>query len=177
MKKSLKVKAEKAENIQETKKVNKTKVEKTKSTESKKVNKTKSEKSQSEEPKKLKSIQSLLKPNSTENKEKVDKVVKLKKKASKEEKVDKVIKDVAKQQAATLVEKVTSNREVKYIYPEGIEDTLQRKKWRQSVRNKLKTLERAYLRIKDENSKEYKEAKKEFETYKSEVLKPNVEVV
>jgi hypothetical protein len=76
-----------------------------------------------------------------------------------------------------LVEKVTSNREVKYIYPEGIEDTLQRKKWRQSVRNKLKTLERAYLRIKDENSKEYKEAKKEFETYKSEVLKPNVEVV
>lgn len=161
MKKSLKVKAEKAENTQETKKVNKTKVEKTKSTEPKKVNKTKSEKSQSEEPKKLKSIQSLLKPNSTENKEKVDKV----------------IKDVAKQQAATLVEKVTSNREVKYIYPEGIEDTLQRKKWRQSVRNKLKTLERAYLRIKDENSKEYKEAKKEFETYKSEVLKPNVEVV
>lgn len=158
MKKVLKVKATKAENTQENQKVNKTKVEKSHTTESKKTKK-------------------VLKSKESENTEKPKKVIKLKKKVTPEEKVDKVIKDVAKQQAASLVEKVTSNREVKYIYPEGIEDTLQRKKWRQSVRNKLKTLERAYLRIKDENSKEYKEAKKAFETYKSEVLKPNVEVV
>jgi hypothetical protein len=158
MKKVLKVKATKAENTQENQKVNKTKVEKSNTTESKKTKK-------------------VLKSKESENTEKPKKVIKLKKKVTPEEKVEKVIKDVAKQQAASLVEKVTSNREVKYIYPEGIEDTLQRKKWRQSVRNKLKTLERAYLRIKDENSKEYKEAKKAFEIYKSEVLKPNVEVV
>jgi hypothetical protein len=83
----------------------------------------------------------------------------------------KVVKEVAKQQSKSIIEKVISNREVKYIYPEDIQDTLARKKWRQQVRNELHRLEREMYRIKDQNSKEFKEASKKYEGYKSKVLK------
>lgn len=95
---------------------------------------------------------------------------KKKKKANKEKEA--TVKEVAKQQKAALVEKVIANREVKYIYPEDVVDTLSRKTWRQKTRNKLHQLELAVSRIKDQNSKEYKKAIKEYNDFKKEVLKP-----
>lgn len=82
------------------------------------------------------------------------------------------VKEVAKQQKAALVEKVIANREVKYIYPKDVVDTLSRKTWRQKTRNKLHQLELAVSRIKDQNSKEYKKALKEYNDFRKEVLKP-----
>ena len=95
---------------------------------------------------------------------------KKKKKANKE--AEATVKEVAKQQKAALVEKVIANREVKYIYPEDVVDTLSRKTWRQKTRNKLHQLELAVSRIKDQNSKEYKKALKEYNDFRKEVLKP-----
>lgn len=95
---------------------------------------------------------------------------KKKKKANKEKEA--TVKEVAKQQKAALVEKVIANREVKYIYPEDVVDTLSRKTWRQKTRNKLHQLELAVSRIKDQNSKEYKKALKEYNDFRKEVLKP-----
>lgn len=92
------------------------------------------------------------------------------KKANKEKEA--TVKEVAKQQKAALVEKVIANREVKYIYPEDVVDTLSRKTWRQKTRNKLHQLELAVSRIKDQNSKEYKKALKEYNDFRKEVLKP-----
>lgn len=85
----------------------------------------------------------------------------------------KAIKDTAKSQANSIKEEVISNRDVKYIYPEDVKDTLSRKSWRQQVRNKLYKLEREMNRIQDQNSKEYKKAKKALLDYQKEVLKPN----
>lgn len=84
----------------------------------------------------------------------------------------KVVESVKEQQEVALLEEVVSQREVKYIYPEGIDDTLSRKKWRQQTRNKLHQLEREMHRITDQNSKEYKAAKKKFDDFRNEVLKP-----
>ena len=95
---------------------------------------------------------------------------KKKKKANKEKEA--TVKEVAKQQKVALVEKVIANREVKYIYPEDVVDTLSRKTWRQKTRNKLHQLELAVSRIKDQNSKEYKKALKEYNDFRNEVLKP-----
>lgn len=98
---------------------------------------------------------------------------KKKKKASKKAKAaEATAKEVAKQQKVALVEKVVANREVKYIYPEDVTDTLSRKTWRQKTRNKLHQLELAVSRIKDQNSKEYKKALKEYNDFRKEVLKP-----
>lgn len=83
-----------------------------------------------------------------------------------------VIKDVEKQQKPSIIEKVISNREVKYVYPEDVVDTLARKKWRQQTRNELHRLEREMFRIKDQNSKEYKKAAKAYEDFRNKVLKP-----
>ena len=62
-----------------------------------------------------------------------------------------VVKDVEKQQKPSIIEKVISNREVKYVYPEDVTDTLARKKWRQQTRNELHRLEREMFRIKDQS--------------------------
>lgn len=83
-----------------------------------------------------------------------------------------VAKEVDKINKTTLVEQVVSNREVKYIYPADVTDTLSRKSWRQKVRNKLKSLEMAMYRIKDQNSKEFAKAKKEYDVYYNSVCKP-----
>ena len=88
-------------------------------------------------------------------------------------KQQKVTKDVTKQQNAAIVEQVISNREVKYLYPEDVKDTLSRKRWRQQTRNELHKLEREMYRIKDTNSKEYKDAKRAFEEFQAKVLKPS----
>ena len=82
------------------------------------------------------------------------------------------IREVTKQQEASIAEKVVSTRDVKYLYPADIQDQLARKKWRQAVRNKYHALERECYKFQDQNSKEYKEALKVFETFKAEVLKP-----
>lgn len=94
-----------------------------------------------------------------------------------EAKVTKETKKVVdKINKTTLVEAVVSNREVKYVYPEDCTDTLSRKSWRQKVRNKLHALEMSMYRIKDQNSKEYKKAQKEYDDFYKTVCKPNVAV-
>lgn len=94
------------------------------------------------------------------------------KKTKKEKLVDKTKKKVE----ANLVEEVVTKREVKYIYPADCEDTLSRKKFRQQVRNKIHQLELAMLRIEDQNSKEFKKAKKEYLEYKSQFVKESVAI-
>lgn len=86
-------------------------------------------------------------------------------------KKEEVVKEVAKQQKPNIIEQVISNREVKYIYPDDITDTLSRKKWRQQTRNELRKLERELLRIQDHNSKEYKSAQNKYITFQKKVLK------
>ena len=96
-------------------------------------------------------------------KEKKSKEVVLKKKLTKE---------VADQQKVNIMEEVIAHRQVKYKYPEDVVDTLARGTWRQKTRNELHRLELALSRIKDQNSKEWKKANKEYETFKAQVLKP-----
>lgn len=86
-------------------------------------------------------------------------------------KKEEVVKEVAKQQKPNIIEQVISNREVKYIYPDDVTDTLSRKKWRQQTRNELRKLERKMLRIQDHNSKEYKSAQNRYITFQKKVLK------
>lgn len=81
-------------------------------------------------------------------------------------------KEVAKQQKVNIMEEVIAHRQVKYKYPEDVVDTLARKTWRQKTRNELHRLELALSRIKDQNSKEWKKANKEYESFKDQVLKP-----
>lgn len=90
----------------------------------------------------------------------------------KTQKVDKTKKKVE----ANLVEEVVTKREVKYIYPADCEDTLSRKKFRQTVRNKIHQLELAMLRIEDQDSKEFKKAKKEYLEYKNQFVKESVAI-
>lgn len=101
--------------------------------------------------------------------EKKAKAPKEKKEATPKEK--KVTKEVAKRNKVQLIEEVVSNREVKYIYPEDIVDTLTRKSWRQKVRAELRKLEREFLIIKDQSSKEYIKAKKAYDSFAKTVLK------
>ena len=86
-------------------------------------------------------------------------------------KKEEVVKEVVKQQKPNIIEQVISNREVKYIYPDDVTDTLSRKKWRQQTRNELRKLERKMLRIQDHNSKEYKSAQNKYITFQKKVLK------
>lgn len=86
-------------------------------------------------------------------------------------KKEEVVKEVAKQQKPNIIEQVISHREVKYIYPDDVTDTLSRKKWRQQTRNELRKLEREMLRIQDHNSKEYKSAQNKYITFQKKVLK------
>lgn len=99
------------------------------------------------------------------------KLVELKPKGKKSKK-EETIKEVKQQQKPSIIEQVISNREVKYVYPEDITNTLARKKWRQQTRNELHRLEREMFRIKDQNSKEFKDAAKKYEDFKKKVLKP-----
>lgn len=114
------------------------------------------------------------KPKETkESKAKEEPKAKLVKTTTKEvsTKKEEVVKEVAKQQKPNIIEQVISNREVKYIYPDDVTDTLSRKKWRQQTRNELRKLEREMLRIQDHNSKEYKSAQNKYITFQKKVLK------
>lgn len=113
------------------------------------------------------------KPKETkESKAKEESKAKLVKTTTKKvSKKEKVVKEVAKQQKPNIIEQVISNREVKYIYPKDVVDTLSRKKWRQQTRNELRKLEREMLRIQDHNSKEYESAQNKYITFQKKVLK------
>lgn len=102
-------------------------------------------------------------------KEKSKKLVPIKGKTSKK---DQVVKETEQRQQASLVEKVIAHREVKYIYPADVQDTLARKKWRQATRNKLHELERKMNRLREADKKEFEAARKAYEDFKAQVLKP-----
>lgn len=125
-----------------------------------------------EKAEKVEKSKKALKANHKENEAKDEASEKKVKKTKKEKLVDKTKKKVE----ANLVEEVVTKREVKYIYPEDCEDTLSRKKFRQQVRNKIHQLELAMLRIEDQNSKEFKKAKKEYLEYKSQFVKESVAI-
>lgn len=97
-------------------------------------------------------------------------------KKKKKSKKDKLISKTQEKVEANLVEEVVTKREVKYIYPADCEDTLSRKKFRQTVRNKIHQLELAMLRIEDQDSKEFKKAKKEYLEYKNQFVKESVAI-
>lgn len=98
--------------------------------------------------------------------------------AAKEKKVkkEKLVDKTKKKVEANLVEEVVTKREVKYIYPADCEDTLSRKKFRQTVRNRIHQLELAMLRIEDQDSKEFKKAKKEYLEYKNQFVKESIAI-
>lgn len=97
-------------------------------------------------------------------------------KKKKKSKKDKLVAKAQKKVEVNLVEEVVTKREVKYIYPADCEDTLPRKKFRQQVRNKIHQLELAMLRIEDQDSKEFKKAKKEYLEYKNQFVKESVAI-
>lgn len=97
-------------------------------------------------------------------------------KKKKKSKKDEFISKTQKKVEANLVEEVVTKREVKYIYPADCEDTLSRKKFRQQVRNKIHQLELAMLRIENQDSKEFKKAKKEYLEYKNQFVKESVAI-
>lgn len=126
-------------------------------------------------------------------KEKAEKVEKSKKALKKSKKKEEALAPVAEEKKkkksknkliaktqekveANLIEEVVTKREVKYIYPADCEDTLSRKKFRQQVRNKIHQLELAMLRIENQDSKEYKKAKKEYLEYKNQFVKESVAI-
>lgn len=149
------------------------KEENTKAQEVKKTNLVKGINSLIEEKaEKVEKSKKALKANHKEKEAKDEASEKKVKKTKKEKLVDKTKKKVE----ANLVEEVVTKREVKYIYPEDCEDTLSRKKFRQQVRNKIHQLELAMLRIEDQNSKEFKKAKKEYLEYKSQFVKESVAI-
>lgn len=129
----------------------------------------------------VEAVDNLLKEKATKV-EKSKKAIKSEKKEkAKETKVKKTKKekwvDKAKKKAeANLIEEVVTKREVKYIYPDGCEDTLSRKKFRQTVRNKIHQLELAMHRIEDQESNEFKKAKKEYLNYKNQYVKESIAI-
>lgn len=106
--------------------------------------------------------------------------------AKSKKKKDKVVNEVAKKQKASIKEKVVSEREVKYIYPMKEDEETgemremtkdEKKSWRQATRNEYRSLEREMNRfIQDQSSKEYKAAKKAFDTFTAQVLKPGMAI-
>ena len=105
---------------------------------------------------------------STPSKEK-----KSKKKRNKDKETEKEKEKKVKKTKVVLEEKTrTASREVKYVYPEDVTDSISKKIWRQKTRTKLHQLELAVERIKDQNSKEYKKALKEYNEFRKQVFKP-----
>lgn len=110
------------------------------------------------------------KAKKTKAKEEPKKLVPIK--DTKTSKKEQVVKETEQRQKASLVEKVIAHREVKYIYPAEVQDTLARKKWRQATRNKLHELERKMNRLREADKKEFEAARKAYEDFRAQVLKP-----
>lgn len=68
----------------------------------------------------------------------------------------------------TVKKIVTSEREVKYNYPEEVDNPLDKKAWRAKVRSKLRQYESKILKEKDE--KEKSKLEKAYNNYRKEVL-------
>lgn len=99
-----------------------------------------------------------------------DKPKKKKQKALEEDK--ELIQEVATKKDTKTIVKESVTREVKYIYPDDVKDSLAKKTWRQKTRSEIHRLELAISRIKDTDSKEFKKAMKELRLFKESVLKP-----
>lgn len=93
---------------------------------------------------------------------------------TKEAKAKKVIKKTkeaaldSKNVKETVKKIVTSEREVKYNYPESVDNPLDKKAWRAKVRSKLRQYESKILKEKDE--KEKSKLEKAYNNYRKEVL-------
>lgn len=68
----------------------------------------------------------------------------------------------------TVKQIVTTEREVKYKYPEEVNNTLDRKAWRSKVRSKLRQYESKIMKATDE--KEKAKLEKSYNAYRKEVL-------
>ena len=66
--------------------------------------------------------------------------------------------------------KASAPREVKYIYPEGCNSSLEKKKFRADFRAKVKRFEADLSKTK-EGTKEYKKISKEYKEYKAQYLR------
>ena len=66
--------------------------------------------------------------------------------------------------------KASAPREVKYIYPEGCNSSLEKKKFRADFRAKAKRFEADLAKAK-EGTKEYKKISKEYQEYKAQYLR------
>lgn len=113
------------------------------------------------------------KASKTKEDEPSKKLVPINKTKSKKEQV---VKETEERQKASIMEKVISHRDVKYIYPDDVQDTLARKKWRQATRNKLRELYRKMDRLREADKKEFDAARKAYEDFQAEVLKPGQKV-
>ena len=127
--------------------------------------------SQEQEVKKVKKAKEV--SNSSEKVKDKKKKEKTKKEVPSEEdkKEKELIQEVATKPQEVII-KESKPREVKYIYPEDVVDSLAKKTWRQKTRSEIHRLELAVSRIKDTSSKEYKKALKECNAFKASVLKP-----
>lgn len=69
----------------------------------------------------------------------------------------------------TVKQIVETEREIKYNYPDEIDNQLDRKAWRQKIRNKLRAMERGIIGAQD-GSKEKVKLEREYKAYRKEVL-------
>lgn len=67
----------------------------------------------------------------------------------------------------TVTKTVETKRELKYNYPDGMKDTLERKRFRQKVRNKLYQYKR---NLSDLKGKAKTKMEREYNGYRQEVL-------
>lgn len=87
-----------------------------------------------------------------------------------------LVQEITTTNKESLMEKVISKREIKYIYPEDCNDTLARKKFRQQVRNKIHAMENTLFKLGDKTTKDYKKIEKELNAFKSQYVKVDAAV-
>ena len=85
---------------------------------------------------------------------------KAKKKSSQSELDSKNVKD-------TVTKIVETKREMKYLYPQGMDDQIEKKKYRQKVRNKVYKFEREIAKAEGKN---LRSLEREYKGYRKEVL-------
>lgn len=77
----------------------------------------------------------------------------------------KVDEKSAKKEKSAKVSKEPIEREVKYLYPDNMEDSMTRKKFRHDSRAKKQKLENDLSKIKDTKSKDYIAKEKELKAF------------
>jgi hypothetical protein len=115
---------------------------------------------------------------------------KKKKKSSAAQTTKPEVKDGSVKEAQTeknvgkVIQQTIVNRELKWLYPDDVTDTLTRKSWRQKARNEIQRLEKRIFNlmnaegeITQENKKKANKLKKEIQEKREVYLaNPNVEV-